>query len=123
MKMDELEENILTRFVIVEKHISIKYLTPRFNIFGEKISPYSSFFQGFSSRIFISPGIYTIERDTTEFDSELLSNIISEHNIISEQNTILCYDLVASPAFNCFLCEEKTSSLFKEKNGKYRDTS
>ena len=107
----ELEENILTRFVIVEKNIGIKYHTPRFNIYGERSS-------WFSSVIFVSPGVYTIERDFA-----ILNEIISK----SEERKFIM-DLVPEPGFSGLeletsFFENNTISLFKEKNGKYRDTS
>jgi hypothetical protein len=112
----ENESNILTRFVIVEKYISIKfykYHTPYFNNFGVRVSIFDSCLP----RMFVHPGFYITEFDTREIDSEILSSIISE------EIQTLYYDLVASLSFDCLISERKTLSLFKEKNGKYRDTS
>jgi hypothetical protein len=93
--------NILTRFVIVEKHINCKYYTPRFDLSGNKIP----IFDIWSSGIYVHPGIYTREIDITLPEVKLIS-----------------YDLVASPGFSFRIETEKTLSL-SDGYEKYTDTS
>jgi hypothetical protein len=107
----KLQENVLTRFVIVEKYFSFKYHTPIFDFYGNRFSIFSSV-----GRFFGSPGVYTIERDFA-----ILEEIVNE----SEQKKF-SMDLVPKPGFEGFeigISENNIISLFKEKNGKYRDTS
>ncbi len=108
----DLEKDILTSFVIIEKMVGNKYNTPYFDIHGNRLRLYSSI-----SPFFISPGVYTIE-----YDCAILSEIIpkSDEELGTE---MISYDFVSTSKFKFRFNEEKNISLIGEKSGKFIDSS